>query len=157
MADEMNTPNMGQEKKTEDSSFDPKKQAQDMMSDVKGMKNAKPGDFMPGKSQNTPTSLKVIQWLLIISAVFSVIGALSLFGYAPLAGVLALISAAVSLVIVWGVNKRVMWAYWLLIALIIYSVVTVFVSWRGGNVLTLVIDAIMLYYVMQSKKWFEGK
>jgi len=47
-----------------------------------------------------------------------------------------------------------MWSYWLLIALIVYSVITVFVSWRGSNVITLVIDGVMLYYVMQSKSWF---
>ena len=125
-----------------------------MVNDMKDMKNMKPGDFMPGKQTGMPTALKVIQWLLIIGAALSLIGALGLFSYAPFAAILALISMALSLVAVWGINKRRMWGYWLLIAFIVYSVIVAFVSWRGGNVLTLVIDAVMLYYVTKSKGWF---
>jgi|GEM_PF-5846419 len=149
MADAINAP----EKEPEDPNQAP--QGNNIGNSPKDMiNNMKSEDFMPGKNKGMPTALKVIQWLLIIGAVFSLLSGLSFFSFAPFAGVLALISAAASLVIIWGINKRAMWAYWLLIALIIYSVITVFVSWRGGNVITLVIDGIILYYITKSKKWF---
>jgi len=146
-----------EEEKDKQSSFDPKVQATDMINDVKGMTTMKPEDFMPGKNKGMPMALKVIQWLLVIGAAFSLLSGFSFFGFAPFAAILAFISTVVSLVIVWGINKRAMWSYWLLIALIVYSVITVFVSWRGSNVITLVIDGVMLYYVMQSKSWFAEK
>lgn len=142
------------EKHEETSSSDPMSHAKDMMDDVKGMKNSKPGDFMPGKAKDIPKGLKVIQWLLVIGAVLSVLSAISFFGFSPWAGIAGLVNAALALVIVWGINKRAMWAYWLLIILIVWSVIYSLLRWQSTNILTLVIDGIMLYYVTQGKKWF---
>lgn len=140
-----NDPKKEQEKKTEDSSFHPKEQAKNMMDDMKGMTNVKPGDFKPGKTEGMPTALRVIQILLILSAIGSLFSG----------GVFGLIGLVLSLVAVWGINKKVMWAYWLLIGFIVYSVVITIATFMNYSYVSLVIDAILLYYIFQNKKWFE--
>ncbi|XOU94838.1 MAG: hypothetical protein ACNFW9_02095 [Candidatus Kerfeldbacteria bacterium] len=143
MEDHKNTPNPEQEKKMEDSSFNPKEQAKDMIDDVKGMSNVKPGDFKPGKIKGMPTALIIIQILLILSAIGSLFG-----------GVYGIIGTVIALITVWGINKRAMWAYWLLIIFILYSIVITLVNWMGYGYVSLVIDAVLLYYITKSKSWF---
>lgn len=154
MADAINAPEKEPEGNDKNSSFDPMSQGKDMMNDLKGMKDAKPGDFMPGKAKNMPTALRVIQILLIIGALLSLIGGLGMLSLQAIWGVLAIVSAVVSLVIVWGINKKAMWAYWLLIVLIAYSVISVLVNWSSGGIFSLVIDVLLLYFIWKSKSWF---
>ncbi len=99
-----------------------------------------------------PGVLRVYQVLLVLGAILYVLGGLSSITTSFVLGIFLLVWAAAALLVVWGINTRRMWAFYVSVVLLGLGVISSIVP--ELSILTLAIDVVLLVLIVKQRSYF---
>lgn len=99
-----------------------------------------------------PGALRVYQVLLVLGAVMYVLGGLAAMTENILIGIFLFVWAAAALLVVWGINTRRMWAFYVSVVLLGLGVISSIVP--KLSIFTLAIDVVLLVLIVKQRSYF---